>query len=119
MPKEANNPVLEPRIRNGRRTVQMINLGCAKNVVDSEEMLGELSRNGYEIGSQREGADVVVINTCGFIESAKQESIDVILQALERKKKGDVRKVVVAGCLAQRYAGDLARELPEVDAFLG
>jgi ribosomal protein S12 methylthiotransferase RimO len=97
----------------------MINLGCAKNVVDSEEMLGELSRNGYEIESQRDDADVVVINTCGFIESAKQESIDVILQALERKKKGDVRKVVVAGCLAQRYAGDLARELPEVDAFLG
>jgi ribosomal protein S12 methylthiotransferase len=96
----------------------MINLGCAKNVVDSEEMLGVLSENGYAIETGDE-ADVVVINTCGFIDSAKQESIDVILEALERKKRGEVRKVVVAGCLAQRYSGDLVKELPDVDAFLG
>src|SRR5438128_1445171 len=103
MPKTADIPVLEPRdpVRRAR-TVQMINLGCAKNVVDSEEMLGELSRHGYEIEGRRNSADVVVINTCAFIESAKQESIDVILEALERKKRGDVSKVVVAGCLAQR-----------------
>jgi len=100
-------------------TVQMVNLGCAKNLVDSEEMLGVLAQNGYAIDAQSDRADVVVINTCGFIEAAKQESIDVILETLERKKRGDVRKVVVAGCLAQRYAGELAKELPDVDAFLG
>lgn len=99
--------------------VQMINLGCAKNVVDSEEMLGVLAQDGYTVADAQSAADVVVINTCGFIDAAKQESIDVILEALERKKRGDVRRVVVAGCLAQRYAGDLARELPDVDAFLG
>lgn len=97
----------------------MINLGCAKNLVDSEEMLGELSRGGFSIQAHRDDADVVVINTCGFIESAKQESIDVILGALDRKKRGDVRKVIVAGCLAQRYSAELAKELPDVDAFLG
>jgi len=97
----------------------MINLGCAKNVVDAEEMLGVLADSGYAIDARNSASDVVIINTCGFIESAKQESIDVILEALERKKRGDVRKVVVAGCLAQRYSGDLARELPDVDAFLG
>lgn len=100
-------------------TVQMINLGCAKNVVDAEEMLGVLSGSGYAIDAESADADVVLINTCGFIESAKQESIDVILEALDRKKAGNVRKVVVAGCLAQRYAGELAREMPDVDAFVG
>lgn len=97
----------------------MVNLGCAKNVVDSEEMLGVLETGGYAVDARSGQADVVVINTCGFIEAAKQESIDVILEALERKKRGDVRKVVVAGCLAQRYAEELAAEMPEVDAFLG
>jgi ribosomal protein S12 methylthiotransferase len=99
-------------------TVQMVNLGCPKNVVDSEEMLGVLAQNGYSVRGD-DDADVVVINTCGFIEAAKQESIDAILEALERKKRGDVRKVVVAGCLSQRYGKELAYELPEVDAFLG
>lgn len=97
----------------------MINLGCAKNVVDAEEMLGVLSDNGFALDAKCNAADVVVINTCGFIEAAKQESIDVILEALERKKQGNVRKVVVAGCLAQRYAKELAREMPDVDAFVG
>jgi ribosomal protein S12 methylthiotransferase len=97
----------------------MINLGCAKNVVDSEEMLGILSENGFQIGADGKEADVVIINTCGFIESAKQESIDVILEALERKAAGHVQKVVVAGCLAQRYSSELQKELPAVDAFLG
>ncbi len=100
-------------------TVQMVNLGCAKNTVDSEEMLGVLSREGYRIAGAGPKADVVVINTCGFIESAKQESIDVILGALARKRNGDVRKVVVAGCLAQRYQTELAAEMPDVDAFVG
>jgi ribosomal protein S12 methylthiotransferase len=103
----------------GRASVQIINLGCAKNVVDSEEMLGVLADNGYRIGADGKEADVVIINTCGFIESAKQESIDVILEALERKSAGQVQRVVVAGCLAQRYSQQLQRELPDVDAFLG
>jgi ribosomal protein S12 methylthiotransferase len=97
----------------------MINLGCAKNVVDAEEMLGVLSQNGYAVEAENDGADVVVINTCAFIESAKQESIDIILEALDRKKRGDIRKVVVTGCLAQRYGGELAKEMPDVDAFMG
>jgi ribosomal protein S12 methylthiotransferase len=100
-------------------SVQMINLGCAKNVVDSEEMLGVLAQSGFSLNAGSERADVVVINTCGFIEAARQESIDVILEALERKRSGKVGKVVVAGCLAQRYASELPKELPEVDAFVG
>src|SRR5437016_4109175 len=100
-------------------TVQLVNLGCAKNVVDSEEMLGVLAGSGYGIDAASREADVVVINTCAFIEAAKQESIDTILAALERKKRGDVRRVVVTGCLSQRYGAELAREMPEVDAFLG
>ena len=105
--------------------VSLINLGCAKNEVDSEEMLGQLARNGYEVENshtaQTVGADsdVIVINTCAFIDAAKEESINTILEALERKKRGEIKKVIVAGCLVQRYADELAREMPEVDGFLG
>ncbi len=105
--------------------VSLINLGCAKNEVDSEEMLGLLSENGYAIESSHDPAgvsaqtDVVVINTCGFIDSAKEESINTILEALARKSRGEIKKVIVAGCLAQRYSKELAAEMPEVDAFLG
>ena len=98
--------------------IEMITLGCAKNRVDTEEVLGVLHESGCRI-STHGPADVVVINTCGFIEAAKQESIDAILHAIERKKQGHVRKVVVAGCLAQRYASELAQELADVDAFVG
>ncbi len=97
----------------------MVNLGCAKNLVDSEEMLGVLASHGYSIQGGSRRPDVVVINTCGFIESAKQESIDAILREVERKRRGEVRRVIVAGCLAQRHGTELAREIPEVDAFLG
>lgn len=105
--------------------VSLINLGCAKNEVDSEEMLGVLAGEGYAVetshdpASVRSDADVVVINTCGFIEAAKEESINTILEALQRKERGEIRKVVVAGCLAQRYAKELSDEMPDVDAFLG
>jgi ribosomal protein S12 methylthiotransferase len=105
--------------------VSLINLGCAKNEVDSEEMLGVLAREGYAIETSRDpaavsaDAEVVVINTCGFIEAAKEESVNTILEALQRKERGEVQKVVVAGCLAQRYGKELAAEMPEVDAFLG
>jgi ribosomal protein S12 methylthiotransferase len=105
--------------------VSLINLGCAKNEVDSEEMLGLLAQEGYTVETSRdadavsEDAEVVVINTCGFIQAAKEESINTILDALQRKGRGEVKKVVVAGCLAQRYGKELAEELPDVDAFLG
>ena len=105
--------------------VSLINLGCAKNEVDSEEMLGVLADAGYRVESSHDAksasrdTDVVVINTCGFIKAAKEESINTILEALERKRQGKIKKVVVAGCLVQRYAQELAAELPEVDAFLG
>jgi len=95
--------------------VGMISLGCAKNLVDAEIMLGDARAGGFEITAEAEEADVLVVNTCGFIESAKQESIDAILEA--RRKPG--QKLVVSGCLAQRYREELARELPEVDAFIG
>jgi ribosomal protein S12 methylthiotransferase len=105
--------------------VSLITLGCAKNEVDSEEMLGELRAAGYVVESSHDSAavsgdaDVVVINTCAFIDAAKEESINTILEALQRKERGEIKRVVVAGCLAQRYAKELAEEMPEVDAFLG
>lgn len=105
--------------------VSLINLGCAKNEVDSEEMLGLLAQEGYAVESSRtpnavsRETDVVVINTCGFIDAAKEESINTILEALQRKERGEIKKVVVAGCLVQRYAEELRKEMPEVDAFLG
>jgi ribosomal protein S12 methylthiotransferase len=93
----------------------MISLGCAKNLVDAEIMLGAARERGFEVTADAEEADLLVVNTCGFIESAKQESIDAILEA--RRNPG--QKLIVSGCLAQRYREDLARELPEVDAFIG
>ena len=93
----------------------MVSLGCAKNLVDAEVMLGDAVARGFEVTADAEEADVLVVNTCGFIESAKQESIEAILEARRRPDQ----KLVVSGCLAQRYRDQLARELPEVDAFIG
>ncbi len=101
--------------------IGLVSLGCPKNLVDSEEMLGALIDSGQAemVDAESRDADVVVVNTCGFIESAKQESIDAILRAVRRKQRGQIQKVVVTGCLAQRYASELAIEIPEVDAYLG
>lgn len=93
----------------------MISLGCAKNLVDAEIMLGGAALQGFEVTADAAEADVIVVNTCGFIDSAKQESIDAILEARQRPDQ----KLIVSGCLAQRYREELARELPEVDAFIG
>ena len=101
------------------KKVGFVSLGCPKNLVDSEVMMGQLSEAGYEITSSAEDADTVVVNTCGFIEAAKQESIDAILEATTLKAKGKAKRVVVAGCLVERYRDDLMKELPEVDAFIG
>jgi ribosomal protein S12 methylthiotransferase len=97
----------------------MISLGCAKNLVDGEVMLGHLQRAGVRITADGASADVVVVNTCGFIDDAKRESIDAILEVVEGKRTGRVRRLVVAGCMAQAYARELASEIPEIDVFVG
>ena len=99
--------------------VGMVSLGCAKNLVDAEHMLGLLKGAGYELTNQQAEADVLVINTCTFIGPAKQESVDTILELAEMKKRGRCRALVVAGCMAQRYPADILKELPEVDAVIG
>jgi ribosomal protein S12 methylthiotransferase len=101
------------------KKVGFVSLGCPKNLVDSEVMMGQLAEAGYEITNSADEADTVVVNTCGFIESAKQESIDAILEATNLKAEGRAKRVVVAGCLVERYRDDLLNELPEVDAFIG
>ena len=97
----------------------MVSLGCPKNQVDAEQMLGVLAGSGFEITSEQSEADVIVVNTCGFIESAKEESIEAILEAARMKQHGRCSKVIIAGCLAQRYRDDLLKELPEADAVIG
>jgi len=97
----------------------MISLGCPKNQVDAEQMLGVLAGSGFELTSDQAEADVIVVNTCGFIESAKEESIEAILDAAKMKKQGKCAKLIVAGCLAQRYKDKLTAELPEADAVIG
>jgi ribosomal protein S12 methylthiotransferase len=97
----------------------MISLGCPKNLVDSEVMLGLLARQGYELTPRAEDADVLVVNTCSFIEPAKQESINTILEMAEYKKSGRAKKLVVAGCLVERYRQQILKEIPEVDFVIG
>ncbi len=94
-------------------------MGCAKNLVDSEIILGSLKEAGYEITAGAEEADAIIINTCGFIGPAKEESIDTILEMAEYKKEGRCRALVVTGCLSQRYGWELLREMPEIDGMLG
>lgn len=101
------------------KKVGFMSLGCPKNLVDSEVMMGQLKNSGYEIVSDASEAETVVVNTCGFIESAKQESIDAILEATQLKSDGKAKRVIVAGCLVERYRDDLMKEMPEVDAFIG
>ena len=103
----------------GSVRVGMIGLGCAKNLVDGEIMLGHLARNGVEVTPDPARADIVVVNTCGFITAAKEESIEAILEVAEAKRAGTVRRLVVAGCMAQAYADELAAEIPEIDTFIG
>jgi len=101
-----------------REKIGLVSLGCPKNLVDSEEMLGRLAGAGYEFTSKEEEADLILINTCGFIESAKEESIDTILSYCERRAHGGLKGLLVTGCLAERYAGELQSEIPEVDRFI-
>jgi ribosomal protein S12 methylthiotransferase len=96
-----------------------VNLGCTKNQVDAEIMLGSLAANGFELSADPEQAEIVIINTCGFIEEAKQESITTIIEHGELKKSGSCKVLIAAGCLAQRYQGELLKELPELDGVVG
>jgi ribosomal protein S12 methylthiotransferase len=101
------------------KKVGFVSLGCPKNLVDSEVMMGQLAAAGYEITPNAEEAETIVVNTCGFIESAKAESIEAILEAARLKNEGKAKRLVVAGCLVERYRDDLMKDLPEVDAFIG
>src|SRR5512141_3047804 len=98
--------------------IYFVSLGCPKNQVDTELMLGQVRAAGHELVDAPEGADVIVVNTCAFIDAAKEESVDTILELAEHKKRG-ASKLVVTGCLAQRHAPELASEIPEIDHILG
>src|SRR3972149_10958490 len=101
------------------KKIGLVSLGCPKTLVDTEVMLGQLTRAGYEPTAEPAEADVLVVNTCGFIDRAKRESIDTILEMARYKREGGCRRLVVSGCLAQRYGDEIAREIPEVDAEMG
>lgn len=102
-----------------QKNVHFVSLGCPKNLVDTEIMVGTLIGDGYQISQEAEGAETVIINTCGFVEDSKKESIQKILEMGELKNQGKIQKLVVAGCLTQRYKNDLVEELPEADLFVG
>ncbi|NUQ80488.1 MAG: 30S ribosomal protein S12 methylthiotransferase RimO [Bacteroidetes bacterium] len=111
---------IKKKIKQGKTpTVSVITMGCSKNLVDSEEMMRQFQGNHFRISDQPEKADVIIINTCGFIDAAKEESINTILDAVGLKEEGSVRKVLVTGCLIERYQKDLEKEIPEVDRFFG
>ena len=99
--------------------VLIVSLGCSKNLVDSEIMTGELIKNGFEITGDAESADVIVVNTCAFIDEAKSEAIDTILEMNTYRDRGHLKKLIVTGCMAERYKDEILRELPEVDAIVG
>ena len=113
--------ITEPQPREGKTfagRAAIVTLGCAKNQVDSEVMIGVLRNTGFEIVNELSRADVAVVNTCGFLESAVKESVDCVLELSELKKSGSLRRLLVAGCMVERYKGDIRKALPEVDSFI-
>jgi len=106
-------------LHNKTEKVSMVSLGCPKNLVDAEVMLGVLADKGYEITTEEKDADIIIVNTCSFIKEAREESVEVILDLADRKHDGRCHTLIVAGCLPQRYQEELAKELPEVDIFIG
>jgi ribosomal protein S12 methylthiotransferase len=112
--KPAQETVLGRRLRVG-----FVSLGCPKNLVDSEVMMGMLATSGAEITSRAEDADIIVVNTCSFIDSAKQESVDTILEMVRFKESGRAKKLIVAGCLVERYRHEIQKNIPQVDAVVG
>src|SRR5450759_1532678 len=107
------------RYKVTRLKVGFVSLGCPKNLVDSEVMMGQLVARGHELTAHPGEADVLVVNTCSFIDPAKKESVETILEMAEYKKSGRARKLIVAGCLVERYRDDIRRQIPEVDAIVG
>lgn len=114
------SPPLEGQGRGLKQKVNVVTLGCSKNLVDSEVLLNQLSMDGFEVvHDSNDDSDIVVINTCGFIHDAKEESVNTILQYVGAKSRGDIDKLYVMGCLSERYKGDLEKEVPEVDKYFG
>src|SRR3954464_3282150 len=105
----------------GSKTLKVgfVSLGCPKNLVDSEVMMGQLVANGHELTSRPDDADVIVVNTCSFIDPAKQESVDTILEMAEYKKTGRAQRLIVAGCLVERHRADIKKNMPGVDSVIG
>src|SRR6476469_1627460 len=124
-PSRRTTPMLPlnrtPPLQSGLTKVGMISLGCAKNLVDAEIMLGSVLERGMQITSHPDEADVLVVNTCAFIDSAKEESIEAILEAHQQRELGKRpnQKLIVSGCMSQRFAAELRVSLPEVDAVIG
>ena len=99
--------------------IGFVSLGCPKNLVDTEVMMGQLTSQGHQLTSHPSDADVIVVNTCSFIDPAKQESVDTILEMAEYKKTGRAKRLIVAGCLVERFRGEIQKNLPDVDALIG
>jgi len=99
--------------------VSMVSLGCPKNTVDGEVLLGDLFKSGFTITEDHANSDAILINTCGFVEDAKNESLDTIMAAAKLKSEGKIKKLVITGCLAQRYSEELAEQIPEADLIVG
>ena len=114
------NAVLEPVVA-AKPKIGFVSLGCPKNLVDSEVMMGLLHHNGAELTPKAEDAEIIVINTCSFIDSAKQESVNTILEMVQHKQQngGKAQRIVVAGCLVERYRDEIQKNIPEVDAVVG
>ncbi len=108
-----------PGKRELMKKIGMVSLGCPKNLVDTESLLGDLSINGYELTPDQDEADVIIINTCGFLQSSVKESVETILEMAEYKDRGTCRKLIVTGCLAERHPEELLKEIPEIDHLLG
>src|SRR4029453_2318826 len=106
-------------LRSSPMKIGMISLGCPKNLVDSEVMLGLAQQSGHQLTRDAAEADVLIVNTCAFIDKAKQESVDAILEMAEHKKTGACRQLIVTGCMAERYRDELRAQIPEIDAILG
>jgi len=101
-----------------KNTINIITLGCSKNIYDSEVLMGQLKASGKDVVHEKEG-NIVVVNTCGFIDNAKEESVNTILEQIQKKEAGDIDKVYVTGCLSERYKSDLEKEIPQVDQYFG
>ena len=104
-----------------KNKINVITLGCSKNIYDSEVLMGQLKANDIEVEheSEKDDSNIVVVNTCGFIDNAKEESINTILEQAQRKEGGEIDKLFVTGCLSERYKPDLEKEIPNVDEYFG